>query len=110
MKEDFTDDKKSLLEDYLNDAVRYEGIDGESTACANFHFGRFHHCIIDTLSCNDKKRNHLQLAESYYKEASRIITKKHGPNDPNALWITSKLSEVSILLGQIGNHHPTEEL
>jgi hypothetical protein len=37
MKRNFIDETKNLLEDYFNDTVSYDEVDGESTGCANHH-------------------------------------------------------------------------
>jgi hypothetical protein len=59
----------SLLEDYLSDAIRYQGVDGESTGCANDFLGGFHYIIVGTLSCNNEKKN--------ISNSLRLTTKKH---------------------------------
>lgn len=88
-KKDFTDETKSLLEDYLSDAIRYEGVDGESTALAHSHLALFHSGISDKFSCKDTERKHLQIAVSHFKEELRISIILFGPNSPNALQVTS---------------------
>jgi tetratricopeptide (TPR) repeat protein len=42
LKKDLTDERENLLQDYLNDAIRYQGIDSSMTASAHNHFGDFH--------------------------------------------------------------------
>jgi tetratricopeptide (TPR) repeat protein len=110
LKGDFTNETKSVLEDFLSDAIRHEGVDGKSTGCGNGHLGLFYFNLAVTISVDNTKRRHLLIAQSYYKETSRIFTKHYGPNHINTLHITSKLSDVSMELEQIGNHHSSEEL
>jgi tetratricopeptide (TPR) repeat protein len=102
-KKDLTDQTKSLLEDYLSDSIRHEGVDGVGTGCANKFIGRFHALIAESSSCPVLKRKHLQLAESYWKETSRIFMKSYGPNHPDALEVTSSLQIISRALGRIEN-------
>jgi hypothetical protein len=63
MKNDFTDETKSLLEDFLSDAIRCQGKDSEVAGRALHNLGRFHGGISNSLSCNDEIRKHLRLAE-----------------------------------------------
>jgi hypothetical protein len=85
MKKDFTNEIRSILEDFLSDVIRYQGVDCVGTAYAKSHLGHFHYLISDMSFCADEKRNYLQLVESYYKEVSRISAKYYGPNHPNTL-------------------------
>jgi hypothetical protein len=105
LKEDFTGETKSLLEDYLSDAIRYETKDGENASLANRHLGQFHSLIVDTLPCNEAKRKHLQLSESYYKESVRLQTEQFGRQNCNTLKTAARLSEVTRKLEQIRSHH-----
>jgi hypothetical protein len=93
VKKDFTDETKSLFDDYLSDVIRYQGIDGVTTSFANYNLGRFHHGTVNTLSNNDEKRKHLRLAESYLKESSRLFIKhyclKHHINNVNVASLLS---------------------
>jgi hypothetical protein len=93
IKNDLTDETKSLLEVHLSNAIRYQGVDGEMTGCANHHLVRFH-CNASHKLSNAKiaKIKHLQFAESYYKEASRIALIKRGPNHPDTLGTASHLN------------------
>jgi hypothetical protein len=108
-KKDFSDETKRLLEDYLNYAIRFQGLDSESASFAQRHLGRFHYNFSDTFCSNDAKTKHPQLAESYYKEELLIFIKHYGPNHFNTLQITSNLSILSTALEQIENHHSSEE-
>jgi hypothetical protein len=94
------DETKNLLENYLSDAIRYQGVDldGKSTGYANNHFGYFHRKLANISSCDHEKRHHLRLTESYFKEASRIFIKHYGLNHPNVLLTKKDLSEASIAL------------
>jgi hypothetical protein len=57
IKGDFTDQTNNLLEDYLSNAVRYEGVDAESNGHDLHHLGHFNYLISEIVSCNDEKRN-----------------------------------------------------
>jgi hypothetical protein len=102
MKDIFTDETKGLLRDHLNDALRYEGVSSTNVAYANCHLRRFPCRIGDRESCDDTKRQQLQISESYYKEASRLFMKLNGPNHPQTLQATSNLSYITMELEHIG--------
>jgi hypothetical protein len=92
LKKEFSEETKSLLEDYLGDAIRQQGIDGTSTSYANGYLGCFHGEITKILLCNDAKRKCLQLSESYFKEVLRLHTINYGPNYYATLNTALKLS------------------
>jgi tetratricopeptide (TPR) repeat protein len=105
-KKNFTDETKNLLTNFLSDAIRYQGVDGQNTGHANFNLGIFHQKITPSLSYNiEEWKDSLRLAESYFKEASRIFMKQYGPNHRNHLQITSSLSMISTALEQTDNLH-----
>jgi hypothetical protein len=56
----FTDETKSLLDEYLDDAIIYQGVDCECTGHANFHLRHFYYGIIKTLHTKDAKVKHLK--------------------------------------------------
>jgi hypothetical protein len=92
LKRDFTDETKNLLEDFFSDTIRLEESDGKNTGHANDYLGRLHQMIAIESSCNETMRDHIQLAESYSKEALRIFMKHYHPNHPNVLSTVSRLS------------------
>jgi hypothetical protein len=97
IKKDFTDETKKMLENYLSDSIRYEGMDGEGTGSANSHLGRFYSEFVQSMPCDDTNCRNLQLSRAYYTEALRIITKCYGPDHPLTKEIASKLTKVSII-------------
>jgi hypothetical protein len=106
LKKDYGDGTKSLLEDYLADAIRDQGIDGKLTSTANELLGYFYHEKAGTLHSNDAMRKHLQLSESHFTEALRISTKRYGSNHPLSMILASQLSSASRALEQMMNNQP----
>jgi hypothetical protein len=98
------------MEDYLRDAIRDQGMDGKITAIAHADLGIFYDRIVDTLSCDDAKREHLHLIEYHFKEALRIHTKYHDLNHGVSVFYASQLSAALIALEEMGNDFPLEEL
>jgi hypothetical protein len=54
-KKDYGVVTESLLNNYLSNAIRCQGLDGKSTCGANDCLGRFHFRIYGTLPCYDAK-------------------------------------------------------
>jgi hypothetical protein len=79
LKKDWGSEAKSILEDFLSDAVKVHGVDGIVTGHANDLLGRFHLKISETLSSDDKKK-HPQLSDFHPKETLRINIRIFGPN------------------------------
>jgi hypothetical protein len=106
MKKDFTDEKKSLYEEFLSDGIRCHGIDGLSTVFANLRIGVFHYLIVNTLDCSETKIEHLRLAEYHVKETVRIFTIHHGVDHSMCMGYMEQLSGIenhvagSIVLGK----------
>jgi hypothetical protein len=88
-----------LLNDFLNDAINFEGRDGENAGFAHCHLGYFHYRISHLFICIEAKRNRLQLSEFHFKEALRIHTNLYGADDLKTLDIVTQLSVVSMAHG-----------
>jgi hypothetical protein len=87
-----------VLNDYLSDAIRIEGMDGENACFAHCQLGHFHYRIsvsLDTF-CVEAKTSHLQLSDFHFKEALRIHTNLYGADDLKTLDIASQLSLVTM--------------
>jgi hypothetical protein len=102
---DFSDESKSLLGYFLNDAIQHQGMDGRITGHANEYLGRFHCTIIDTLLSNDAIRDHFQLSDTYIIVSVRAHIINYGPNQPVSMRAVSDLSTVSLMVQPIRNHH-----
>jgi hypothetical protein len=101
-KNDFGEETKSLLEDFLSDAIIYHGPDMRVTSMAYRCLGGFHYKIAYTLLCNHAKREHLKLSESHFKEDLRINMIYDGPNDSTILKIRANLAAVSMTIEEMG--------
>jgi hypothetical protein len=99
LKVNFDEGMKILLENYLFDAIRYQGIDPESAGHANFHLGHFHHNLS---LINESSKEQLELSKSYYKVASRLFEKHYNIYNPKRLEAAGKLSLLSNELQHTG--------
>jgi tetratricopeptide (TPR) repeat protein len=102
LKIDYGQETKGLLEDYLSDAIRYQGMYGRITGYANDCLGRFYF-ESDMLSSYEFNRKLLQNSESYHKEVLRIMTKFHGPDHCITLETAVILPEVLTALRLLEN-------
>jgi tetratricopeptide (TPR) repeat protein len=97
----FGDETKRLLEQYLANGIRNEGPEGMISADANNKFGHYHDSLSEMNQPIGAIKNHLVLSKSYYKEALRIIKKTNGLHHPNAIKVQQSLSAVSMKLSAL---------
>jgi hypothetical protein len=101
LKKDFSDETKSLLKNHLRETIRGQELSDLHSADTNNHLGHFHRDIIDILSCNEAKFEHLKLSEGYLIDALRLYTINYGPNHLTTLDASSNLLAVSIEIVQM---------
>jgi tetratricopeptide (TPR) repeat protein len=86
---------KELFERSLAIYTKSGGPDGINTAVANGNMGDFYHQLAALQQTAATKREYLCLSQSKYKEAMRIYIKAFGPDNPETIRETSRLSFVS---------------
>jgi tetratricopeptide (TPR) repeat protein len=67
------------------------GLDGINTAISNYNLGAFYHQLADT----QQNVEYLRRSKSTFKEAVRIYSKIFGPDNPQTIEASSKLSIIS---------------
>jgi hypothetical protein len=80
--------------------VKNDGPDGGNTAVGNFNLGHFHNHVSQSNLSASKRKEHLSLSKSYFKEALRIFTKVFGPGHPDTIDAASALSIISLVLSE----------
>jgi Tfp pilus assembly protein PilF len=77
------------------------GSEGMDTAISNLNIGTFYYLRAYESQTTETRKEYLLLSESKNKESLRIFTKIHGPDHPQTLETSSKLSIVSRQLSEI---------
>jgi hypothetical protein len=103
LKEDLGEEAKRLFEDYLRDAIREEGKDGEMTGYVHNHLGRYYCTAVEILHSNDAKKNHLQMAKDHLKKSLHICTTIFGPNNPTTMGVASSFVTASFAFDNMEN-------
>jgi hypothetical protein len=87
---------KKLLELSLFIDIKNYGPDGRQTATAYANLGTLYRNLAEDLRDTDeKKKKHLSIAQTNFKEAVRINTKIFGPTYPLTIEFTSVLSTIT---------------
>ena len=89
-----------MYEHALAIRVKNEGPDGGNTAVGNSNLGHFHNQVSQSNLSASKRKEHLSLSKSYFKEALRIKTKVFGPYHPDTIGAASDLSMISLDLSE----------
>jgi tetratricopeptide (TPR) repeat protein len=84
-QENLADETRGLYECYLACAISNDGLDGSDTATGNANLGRLYLSLSFKQLTVDKIVQHLNLAMSYAKEASRISMKISSSSHPSAI-------------------------
>jgi hypothetical protein len=97
LKEDWSDETKNLYERSLKIYISSEGADSINVASASDNIGNFYMKLSRSLPPGESKKDQLNLAEPYIKEAVRIATKldsaKFGPSHARVIKYSSNLSK-----------------
>jgi hypothetical protein len=99
------DEVKGLYKRSMAIYMNQEGPDGINTAVGNTNLGRYHLSVAEknlkekNLN-SDKRKEHLLLSVSYYKESLRIYTKAFGRAHHESLGAASELSIASHILSK----------
>jgi hypothetical protein len=72
-----------------------EGPDGINTAAGSANLGFLYYDLADRQLTDDKRKEYLCLAESYFKEALPITTKIYGSVHPQSVEMAKRLSTIS---------------
>jgi hypothetical protein len=94
------DEVEELYERCLAISVKHQGLEGSNTSISIHQLGPFHYKLTETHRTPDKRKEHLDLSEFYYKEHLRIETKLYGPAHPDAIEAASKLSIICQMLSE----------
>jgi hypothetical protein len=62
--------------------------------------GNLHVALADRERTTKTRKEHLCLAEAYFKESIRIHTKNHGSAHPLTMEVESDLSDVELRLSR----------
>lgn len=91
---------KELFERSLALETKHSGPDGDIIAVAIANLGNFYNQLADSQQTAVTKRNYLRLSICKYKEAVRIYTKIHGPENSMTIKLSSDLSSISLMLSK----------
>jgi tetratricopeptide (TPR) repeat protein len=86
---------KELYERCVAINVKNFGSEGINTAASNSNLGNFYHLQTEVSLSAGRKKEHLSLSVSKFKEALRIFTELFGPDHPKTVLTSSQLSIVS---------------
>jgi tetratricopeptide (TPR) repeat protein len=94
------DEVRELYERALAIKLKNDGPDGGNTAISNLNLGHFHNQVSQSNLSASKRKEHLSLSKSYFKEGLRIFTKVFGPGHPDTIDAASYLSMISLVLSE----------
>jgi hypothetical protein len=81
-----------LFERSLVIITKNDGPDGRNTAISNVNLGAFYNQLANRQQNDERKMAYLHLSKSKFEEAVRTYTKIFGPNNPQSIEASSKLS------------------
>lgn len=93
----FGDETKKFFECVLASSLRNEGPNGPNVAKSNGQLGQYYAKLASEVSA-DRIEEHLRLARSYFKEAVRISSKRHGSAHPQTIDYEYSLSVIAEVL------------
>lgn len=96
----FTDETKELFERCLAITIKNSGPDVKNAAVCNSNLGDFYKELSEEPQTAETRKEHLRLSQSSYKEAQRIFTKIHGPDNLSAIKASSNYSMISQMLSK----------
>jgi tetratricopeptide (TPR) repeat protein len=94
------DEVRELYEHSLAIKVKTDGSDGGTAAVGNLNLGHFHYQVSQTNLSAGKRKEHLSVSKSYFKEGLRIYIKIFGLDHPDTIEAASCLSMISLELSE----------
>jgi tetratricopeptide (TPR) repeat protein len=86
------DETMELFERSLVNDTKNNGPDGTNTAISNVNLGAFYDQLANRQQNDERKMACLHLSKSKFEEAVRIYTKIFGPDNPQSIEASSRLS------------------